>query len=345
MPDNENAPPESVSFPVSSVPVPSEATPNALRKIFYGPNGLRAGWRLFLYILLIAIFSVTTRWIRHHFFPAPPHPASAPLEPVRESITRALGFFFCAFAAWIMSKIEGEKWGHYGLPLRRAFGFDFWFGCLWGMVGVSLVMGALWAAGAYRIEGLALAGGAIGKYAVLWGILFLIVGLLEEYSLRGYTQYTLASGIGFWPAALVFSALFLLGHLGNPGENWMGLSDVFIIGMFLCFTLWRTGFLWFAVGMHAAWDWGLTYLYSVPNSGTIASGHLLNVRTQGPAWLTGGSAGPEGSVFNLIFDLLCFAVFAMIYKQRRWVGMNDRRRANERRIPPATLIDSSALDC
>jgi hypothetical protein len=99
--------------------------------------------------------------------------------------------------------------------------------------------------------------------------------------------------------------------------------------------------------MHAAWDWGLTYFYSVPNSGTVAVGHLFNVHTQGPAWLTGGSAGPEGSIINLMFDLLCFVVFAMIYKKRKWVGMDDRRLAMAKTLASprssGAILDSSAL--
>jgi membrane protease YdiL (CAAX protease family) len=275
-------------------------------------------------------------------FHVQPQPA-LPLEPVRETISRVLAFLYLAIAAWIMSKIEKLEWGDYGLPSKKAFRIDFWAGCLWGIAALSVLMGILWLTGAYRIEGFALGGAQIWRYAVLWGIMFLIVGLLEEYSLRGYTQYTLASGIGFWPAAIIFSVLFLSAHIGNPGENWMGLTDVFVIGMFLCFTLWRTGDLWFAVGMHAAWDWGLTYLCSVPNSGTTAVGHLFNVRMQGPTWLSGGSAGPEGSIVNLIMDILMFFIFALFYKQRKWIGMNERRRAKEGQSSQGPLLDSSAL--
>jgi hypothetical protein len=66
--------------------------------------------------------------------------------------------------------------------------------------------------------------------------------------------------------------------------------------------------LWFAVGFHAAWDWGETFFYSVPDSGTIFPGHLLKSSFHGPPWLTGGMVGPEGS-------LLCFVVMAVV-----WVG-------------------------
>lgn len=336
-----------VPTPAMPDPVPTPVGRPFLHTVFIGPNGLRAGWRIALYILLVFTLAYATRFLRHHFWPSPPRDPGALFEPVRETISRVIGFILLAVAALTMARIEREKWGHYGMPLRRAVSKDFWFGLLWGFAGLTFVMAGLWLAGAYRIDGLALVGAAAWKYAALWAMMFLVVGLLEEFSLRGYLQYALASGIGFWPAAVVLSAVFLMGHVRNPGENWMGLTDVFLIGMFLAFTLWRTGDLWFAVGLHAAWDWGLTYFYSVPNSGTVAVGHLFNVRTQGPAWLSGGSAGPEGSVINLIFDLLCFVIFAMIYKKRKWIGMDDRREAQARLIVPpqtaAVMLDSSAL--
>src|SRR5260221_14545857 len=69
----------------------------------------------------------------------------------------------------------------------------------------------------------------------------------------------------------------------------MGLLAAGVIGLFFCLTLRRTGSLWFAVGFHAAWDWGETFVYSVPDSGTIFPGHLLKSSFHGPRWLTGGS--------------------------------------------------------
>jgi membrane protease YdiL (CAAX protease family) len=69
----------------------------------------------------------------------------------------------------------------------------------------------------------------------------------------------------------------------------------------------RTGSIWFAIGMHASWDWGETYLYSVPDSGMVAPGHLLNSSFHGPAWITGGTVGPEGSAFAFL-TLVLWAV-------------------------------------
>ena len=107
-------------------------------------------------------------------------------------------------------------------------------------------------------------------------------------------------------SAVVLSAAFGLIHLRNDGEHWPGLLGAAWIGLFLCFTLRRTGNLWFAVGFHAAWDWSETFVYSVPDSGLVSPRHLLKSSLHGPHWLTGGSVGPEGSV-------LCFLVIALVW--------------------------------
>ena len=85
------------------------------------------------------------------------------------------------------------------------------------------------------------------------------------------------------------------------------------IGLFFCFTVRRTGTLWFAIGLHASWDWAQSYVYGVADSGMMAQGHLLNPSFQGPAWLTGGSVGPEGSVLVFVVIGLLFAVFHLTH--------------------------------
>jgi membrane protease YdiL (CAAX protease family) len=107
-------------------------------------------------------------------------------------------------------------------------------------------------------------------------------------------------GIGFWPAAMVLSLWFGRVHLGNQGENWVGVLGVVMIGLIFALSLRRTGNLWFAVGLHASFDFGETFLYSVPNSGIVFAGHLSDATLHGAKWLSGGSVGPEGSVFSFL---------------------------------------------
>src|SRR5262249_54537109 len=131
-------------------------------------------------------------------------------------------------------------------------------------------------------------------------------------------QYTLTSGISFWPAALMTSVLFLLAHMGNNGETAVGLSAVFLAGILLCTALWRSGSLWFSVGIHLGWDWAQSFFYGVPDSGLVTRGHLFEGQAHGPAWLSGGATGPEGSLFALLIELALIPLILWRFRSIRY---------------------------
>jgi uncharacterized protein len=89
----------------------------------------------------------------------------------------------------------------------------------------------------------------------------------------------------------------------------MGGATAALFGLFLCLTLRRTGNLWFALGLHASFVYGETFIHSVPDSGFPSYGHLLNSTLQGPRWLTGGSVGPEASMMMFVVLALMFVLF------------------------------------
>jgi membrane protease YdiL (CAAX protease family) len=95
------------------------------------------------------------------------------------------------------------------------------------------------------------------------------------------------------------------------------LLTVAAVGMFFCLTVRRTGDLWFAVGAHAVHDFGQAFVYSVPNSGTLIRDPLFTSTLAGPTWLTGGAAGPEGSVLELAVLALLFVLFAGLYRREQ----------------------------
>jgi membrane protease YdiL (CAAX protease family) len=288
--------------------------------VFIGPNGLRAGWRLSIYIVLLVIFREVLVLALQHIHALRRYFAGAPsgeLAPVGLIVSECVVTFIVLAAAWIMSLIEKRPFGEYGMPLSEAFGKRFWEGMLWGIVTISLVIGLIAAVGAYSFGPLALAGSAIFRNAVLWLIGFFLVGVFEEFAFRGYMQYTLGSGIGFWPAAAILSALFAAVHLNNPGEGIVGALSVVVIAIFFCLTLRRTGNLWFAIGLHCSFDWGETFLYSVPNSGTTTAGALSHSSLHGARWITGGAVGPEGSIFCFLCVALLFLLFHLKYPPKR----------------------------
>ena len=261
--------------------------------LFHNEHGLRAGWRLLVYLFLVlgggAIVMLGLR-----LFLTPKR--GVPMAMILLS-QEVVGFALVYGAALVMSRVERRSAGAYGLPMSAALGSKFWLGFLFGLLEVSLLIGLIAAFGGYSFGSLALRGREIVQWGLFHLLLFFFVGLFEEFLFRGYMQYTLADGIGFWPAAILLSVLFGGLHLGNPGEGLVGAAGVVVVAIFFCFTLKRTGNLWYAVGLHASFDWGETYLFSVPNSGTTMQGSLSQSVLHGPTWLTGGTVGPEGSVF------------------------------------------------
>jgi hypothetical protein len=220
--------------------------------------------------------------------------------------------------AIVLARVERRPWGAYGLPLRRALGKLFWLGAAWGFAAITLLLGLMYGLRVFDLGHLALHGARIVKFGLFWSAMFLLIGLFEEFLLRGYSQFALTRLIGFWPSALLLSCTFGLMHLSNAGEQWIGLAAAAVIGLFFCLTLRRTGNLWFAVGFHAAWDWGETFFYSVPDSGTLFPGHLLKSSFHGPRWLTGGMVGPEGSILCFVVIAALWAAFAKMYPEVKY---------------------------
>jgi len=243
---------------------------------------------------------------------------SSSLSPTTAVLSDGAIFLFTGLAALIMSRIEHRKWGGYGLPVRFAFRKNFWLGTLGGFLAISASLFAIFALHGFRLAGLAIHGKTILTATAAWTAAFMIVGLGEEFAFRGYLQFTLTTGMGFWPSAILLSALFGLAHASNPGESKFGLFSVVCFGLLFCLFLRRTGNLWWAVGFHAGWDWGQTFFYGVTDSGLAAYHNLFNSSFSGPAWLTGGSVGPEASIFTPLTLLIVGILFSRVYRENRY---------------------------
>jgi membrane protease YdiL (CAAX protease family) len=303
-------------LPTSEPPIPPPAIPPHYT-IFRGPNGIRAGWRVLIFLaIVVALFAllfIVIGVLTHHkgrHFGAP-----SQLTPAGTALSEGTMFVFTSLAALIMARIERRKYGQYGLPVRRAFGKDFWIGGLVGFAAISGCLLVIFALHGFRLTNVAIHGPTVITSILAWSGAFVLVGLAEEFSFRGYLQFTLTTGMGFWPSAFLLSALFGLAHAGNPGESKFGLVSVVAFGLLFCLFLRRRGTLWWAVGFHAGWDWGQTFFYGVSDSGLKPYHNLFDSAFTGPRWLTGGSVGPEASVFTPIVLLIVAIVFARMYRE------------------------------
>ena len=285
----------------ASAPPPAPEPPRL--GVFIGPNGIRAGWRLFIALAIFAALLFVIGAVIGLIEQGSPRIFRG-ITAIAVLTSEAITFVIYLITSWIMSRIEGRRMRDYGLGPSGAFGAGFWLAAMIGFAAISVLLFALKIAGAYHLGTQTLHGAGIEKYAVLWALALLTVGFLEESCFRGYALFTLSTGLTFWPAAILTSLAFGAIHLGNTGESHVGVLSACGTGFFFCILIRKTGNLWPAIGFHAAWDWGETFFYGVPDSGLAAPGHLFSARLSGPVWLAGGTVGPEASWFCLILIVL-----------------------------------------
>jgi uncharacterized protein len=301
-------------------PVPP-TQPSALRKIFVGKDGLRAGWSLLIFIALFAAMAFCINFIGHRLYPTAPKTAQAVSDAMATPrflfIGESMQFLLVLLVRSFSS--PGSCLGSSAAPtpstasataVSSRTSLPAWLGE--PPVSRSSVL-ILWKTGLLVIDSRLLFGSNILRYGAVWLIGFLLLGLFEEYTTRGYLQYTLTRGLaglyqwafktrhsaalGFWTAAIIFSILFGLSHNSNPGESPIGLLSAGLAGLVFCFSLWRTGSLWWAIGFHTSWDWAQSFLYGVADSGLMVQHRLLATHPVGKPILSGGATGPEGSIF------------------------------------------------
>src|SRR5271156_4548064 len=259
----------------SGLPVGAEGFPAtgaqrpATENFFMGPNGMRAGWRLLLFLCIFLGCAKAANFVVHHTPLAAWYDAqdktmmTAPTQIFLEGIA----LFALVVATGVMALIEKRTYADYYLPMNQFLGKRFWQGVPYGFAMLSLLLVLIAAFHGFSLAGMALPGADALKFGALYGIAFLMVGLFEEGCFRGYMQVTLGPGIGVWLAAVLLSIFFGAIHLSNLGEAWFGAAMAGSFGILAAFSLQRTGNIWFPIGMHAAWDWAETYFYGVPDSG------------------------------------------------------------------------------
>lgn len=215
-----------------------------------------------------------------------------------------------------------ERRGPATLGLNAKGPMRFLRGYLLGLGFLLAVVGGIWLAGGYVVEG----GGAFGSSAVGAALIpigalllgFIIQGSSEELLFRGWLMQLIASRHGIWLAVIGNSALFALAHAGNiepSNELYVGLANIVLFGLFISLYAVREGSLWGVCGWHAAWNWLLGLGFGLEVSGMkIDSLPLVTDLAAAPDaawWLTGGSFGPEASVVTTAVLLTGTVVLAL----------------------------------
>ena len=170
-----------------------------------------------------------------------------------------------------------------------------------------LTLAPLWGLGVYRIDG--------------WGDTFpllkqmpemVLVSVFEELLIRGVVFRIAEQAWGSRRALVLSTLLFVAAHV--PGEiSLMGVLVTAVASTAFTAAYQLSRRLWLPIGMHFAWNYLFSAVFSVPVSGHQAKG-WLHGSMSGPDWLSGGAYGVEASAMAL----LVWAVAAALLLRRAY---------------------------
>jgi membrane protease YdiL (CAAX protease family) len=235
--------------------------------------------------------------------------------------------------------IERRNPAEIGLGLRR-FAIDWLKGAGVGAAYLCAAVGILALFGGYRITGVTFAAQSLASGFLL----HFLVGIFEETLVRGILFRFLEEGFGSWIALAITSLFFGFSHMSNPNATvWSAIAITLEAGISIGAVYMATRSLWFAMGLHTAWNFLQGAIFGVAVSGSVApTDSLFQPVIQGNPWLTGGAFGIEASVITVVLGLglgIFFLVQAL--RQKRIMhGLLWRSGINR----CATFRDSSASD-
>jgi len=217
-----------------SAPVQDPEKPyRGLKWVFVGPQGLRAGWSV---LIFIALFLLLTSGLAFIFFKLHLVSKGGGFGPRQAFFGELMQVISLVAAAAIMAVIERRHILDYNLRgPRRALHFA--SGCVVGFAALSALVGSLAWGGWLHFGPAALHGSQIAKYGAAWAATFLLVGCFEEGSMRCYLQYTLTRGINFWWAAGLIALMCISLIFRTHGNGAWGVYAIALLGVLPCFML------------------------------------------------------------------------------------------------------------
>jgi membrane protease YdiL (CAAX protease family) len=205
-------------------------------------------------------------------------------------------------------------------------------GLLIGFAMFGAVIANIAFLGDYRVLGWGSVAGAVALFGFTAG-----AAVTEELLFRGVLFRIIEGRLGTWLSLVLTSLLFGLSHLSNPGATIFSALLVAIeAGGMLAAAYAATRNLWVPIGLHFGWNYAEGAIFGTDISGQSAPQGLLHSVLSGPAAISGGEFGPEGSVYTLVAGVIVTIAFMWLARRRGHV-MPLRRRAAQAE-PTATVV-------
>lgn len=269
------------------------------RDLFYGPDKLRALWRVLLFLVLAALVAALLGALSSLVLPEDFGGIWAVVVP-----HGLLGVGLVVASYVMMRTVERRRFAALGFLSGKEGWVEWWKGAAIGGGFIAVLVVAQTVLGWLRPT--PDAGTLLGwlGYVVGLGLGLTIAAAAEELLLRGYPFQVLVEGLGAAPAVVLTSGLFAVIHLDNPEVSWIALVNIGLAGVLFAVAYLRTRSLWVPIAMHWAWNFVMAAFFDLPVSGIVFDVPGYDTVALGPDLMTGGAFGPEGGLLTTLFVLL-----------------------------------------
>ncbi|MEG3911358.1 CPBP family glutamic-type intramembrane protease [Microcoleus sp. w2-18bC1] len=248
----------------------------------------------------------------------PPQPLGNKKLPLLASL-----YVIVPFILWATSWIENTSFVNWGWDWQPAVLMSLMRGLGLGIISLVILFGLQLATGWIELKKSEASTETGEKKINLWTLIFnpaslltLLLGLwisaTEELIFRGCLQTILQQDYSMLIAAAIASFIFAIAHLiWAAKETLPQLPGLWLMGMVL--TLARiadNGSLGLAIGIHAAWIWGIT---------TVDTEGAINPTGRAPEWITGIAAKPLAGAAGI---LLLLATATLLFLTQ--ISVNQR---------------------
>ncbi|GAA0177511.1 type II CAAX endopeptidase family protein [Clostridium sediminicola] len=187
------------------------------------------------------------------------------------------------------------------------------YGLIFGAVSISLIFFFLLFTGQIEMVNSFLQP-KITKWLIIDLVLFILVGFNEELFSRGYCITVLGQTKSRWVMILVSSLIFSAMHLLNPNVSYLGLLNIFLVGILFAIMFIKSGDLWMSIGYHITWNYFQGNIFGFNVSGKDVHG-IYSLKYTTENIINGGKFGPEGGIITSII-LIISIVFVIKYTFR-----------------------------
>ncbi|MEG4996427.1 CPBP family intramembrane glutamic endopeptidase [Microcoleus sp. B4-D4] len=241
----------------------------------------------------------------------PPQPLGNKKLPLLASL-----YLIVPFILWATSWIENTTFASWGWDWQPAVVMSLLGGLGLGIISLVILFGLQLTAGWIELKKGEISTETGEKNINFWALIInpaslltLLLGLwisaTEELIFRGCLQTILQQDYSILIAGAIASFIFAIAHLiWAAKETLPQLPGLWLMGMVL--TLARiadNGSLGLAIGIHAAWIWGIT---------TVDTEGAIKPTSKVPEWITGIAAKPLAGAAGILLLLATAAVILLI---------------------------------